>query len=60
MKAIITNDCIACRLCVETCPQVFEMDDTIAKVIVDSIPQEDYVCAQQAANECPVEAIIIE
>ncbi len=60
MKVSITEDCTACGLCVDTCPEVFEMDDEMAKVIADPVPEalEDKVT--QAAEECPVEAIIVE
>ncbi len=60
MKVSITDDCTACELCVDTCPEVFEMGDEMAKVIADPVPEalEDQVT--QAAEECPVEAIIVE
>ncbi len=60
MKVSITEDCTACGLCVDTCPEVFEMGDEVAQVIADPVPEalEDKVT--QAAEECPVEAIIIE
>ncbi|MHC5000615.1 MAG: ferredoxin [Planctomycetota bacterium] len=44
----------------DTCPEVFEMGDEIAEVIVDNVPPELEETAQQAADECPVEAIVIE
>ena len=59
MKAKVTDDCTACGLCVETCPEVFEMDD-IAMVKVDVIPAELEAKVKQATEECPVEAIILE
>ena len=60
MKVSITEDCTACGLCVDTCPEVFEIGDEIAQVIADPVPEalEDQVT--QAAEECPVEAIIVE
>ena len=60
MRAIVEDTCTGCGLCVDTCPGVFQMGDEIAEVIVDPVPAglEDLV--QQAADECPVEAIIIE
>ncbi len=60
MKVSITDECTACGLCVDTCPEVFEMDDEMAQVIADPVPEalEDQVT--QAAEECPVEAIIVE
>jgi ferredoxin len=60
MKVSITEDCTACELCVDTCPEVFEMGDEMAKVIADPVPEalEDQV--KQATEECPVEAIIVE
>ena len=60
MKVSITEDCTACGLCVDTCPEVFEMGDEAAEVTADPVPEalEDQVT--QAAEECPVEAIIVE
>jgi len=60
MKVRIEDSCTACGLCVDTCPDVFEMGDEIAEVIVDNVPPELEETAQQATDECPVEAIVIE
>jgi len=61
MKARIDEDlCTACELCVDTCPDVFEMADDVAVVKVDEIPEDAEDCAQEAADSCPAEAIIIE
>jgi len=60
MKARIEDTCTACGLCCDTCPEVFEMGDEMATVIVDTVPKPYEEAAQQAADECPVEAIIIE
>lgn len=60
MKVRIEDTCTACGLCVDTCPDVFEMGSDIAQVIVDEVPLEFEDAAQQAADECPAEAIIVE
>ncbi|MBN2590968.1 MAG: ferredoxin [Sedimentisphaerales bacterium] len=60
MRVSIEDTCTACGLCVDTCPEVFEMGDEMAQVIVDEVPAEFEEAAQQAADECPVEAITIE
>ena len=60
MKVRIEDSCTACGLCVDACPEVFEMGDEIAEVIVDNVPPELEETAQQAADECPVEAIVVE
>ena len=60
MKAKITDDCTACGLCEETCPEVFKDGDDKAEVKVDVIPPDQEALAKQAAEECPVEAIILE
>jgi ferredoxin len=60
MKARIEDSCTACGLCVDTCPEVFEMGDDMAQVIVDEVPSELEEAVQQAADECPVEAIVVE
>jgi len=60
MKVRVEDTCTACGLCVDTCPEVFRMGSETAEVIVDEVPAEYEEAAQQAADECPVEAIIIE
>ena len=60
MKASVTEDCIACGLCVDTCPEVFEMGDQYAEVIVDEVPEDAEETCRQAADECPAEAIVLD
>jgi ferredoxin len=61
MKAIVDLDlCTGCGLCVDTCPAVFEMDDAVAKVLVESVPEDARDTCREAADNCPVEAIKIE
>ncbi len=60
MKVRIEDTCTACGLCVDTCPDVFEMGSDIAQVTVDEVPSEFEEAAQQAVDECPAEAIIVE
>lgn len=61
MKVTITDDCISCGLCVETCPEVFEMPEgEKAHPLVDTVPEELEDKAREAADSCPVEAIILE
>jgi len=60
MKVRVTDECIACGLCVDTCPDVFEMGDEYAEVIVDEVPAEAEEAVRQAAEDCPSEAIVIE
>ncbi|OHB65995.1 MAG: 4Fe-4S ferredoxin [Planctomycetes bacterium RBG_13_62_9] len=59
MKVRVEDTCTACGLCCDTCPEVFEMGDERATVIVDVVPPEYEESAQQAADECPVEAIVV-
>jgi len=59
MRVKVTEECIACELCTETCPEVFEMGDEYARVIVETVPQEHEEAVCQAADECPAEAIIV-
>ncbi len=60
MKVTIDENCTACGLCVDLCPDVYKMGDEFAEVIANPIPPEFEDLAQQAADECPVEAIIVE
>jgi len=60
MKVRVTDDCIACGLCCDTCPEVFEMADEIALVLVEEVPEAAQKACRLAAEDCPTEAIIIE
>ena len=61
LKAKVDPDlCTGCELCVQTCPEVFEMEDDLAVTKVDEVPADAEETCRQAAEECPVEAIIIE
>lgn len=61
MKATVTEACISCGLCVEICPEVFELpENELAKVKVDPVPQAAQAKAREAAESCPTSAIEIE
>lgn len=58
MKVSIDPDlCTACGLCVDDCPEVFELGDEVAKVIADPVPADKEGCVLEAEESCPVEAI---
>lgn len=61
MKARVEPDiCIGCTLCTQTCPQVFRMESDKAAAYVSIVPADAEDTCRQAADECPVNAIIIE
>ena len=60
MKVRIEDTCSACGLCVDTCPDIFEMGDDFAEVKVSEVPENLEEDVQQAAEECPSESIIVE
>ena len=61
MKTVVDQDtCTGCELRVDTCPEVFQMDDDTAKVVVDDVPGDAADSCKEAAENCPVEAITIE
>lgn len=61
MKARVDPDiCIGCALCVQTCPEVFTMEGDKAIVHISPVPKDSEAACKQAADECPVTAIIIE
>lgn len=60
MNVKIEDSCTSCGLCVDTCPEVFQMGSDIAEVAANPVPPQFEDAVQQAADECPVEAIIID
>ena len=53
----IIEGCIACGLCVDTCPEVFEMEDLAT--VIPGVNYSDYEeKVIEAAESCPVEVII--
>ena len=52
--------CTACEVCVDTCPDVFEMGDSVVEVKISPIPEEYEDACQEAVDGCPCEAIIVE
>jgi len=61
LKATVDQDlCTGCGLCESTCPEVFELQDDVAVVKVDVVPKDAEEACQQAAEDCPVEAISCE
>jgi len=58
--SINAEDCTGCGACVDLCPDVFDLEDDIAVAKVDEVPPEFEETCQEAADECPVEAIQIE
>jgi ferredoxin len=61
MKVSIDADlCTGCGTCSDDVPDVFVLNDEIAEVIVSEVPADLEDTVQQAAEDCPVEAIIVE
>ena len=61
MKVRIDQEtCIRCRICVETCPEIFTMAEDEILVSFEILPEEAEERVRQAAADCAVEAIIFE
>lgn len=59
MSAVFVDreKCIGCGTCAALCPAVFEVIDDKAQVKKTS---PDVGCAKEAAENCPVQAIVVE
>ncbi len=61
MKVSINAElCTGCGLCVDSCPDVFEMQDDKAVVKAADVPEGSVDCTKEATGNCPVEAIVAE
>lgn len=58
-KVITINEelCIGCGTCVEICPEVFELNETIEKAVVKNPKGCSQCNCEEAINNCPVSAI---
>jgi ferredoxin len=54
-----TETCIGCGLCETICPAVFAMKESVAEVIVETLPPQAERDCRQAVESCPVAAITI-
>lgn len=61
MFATVDRSCIGCGSCASVCPEVFRMNDEgLAEAYSNPVPQESEEKVQEAADLCPVEAILLE
>ncbi len=61
MKVRIEKEqCSGDELCVDVCPELFEMQEEVAVVKMEDVPEELQGKCREAVEACPTEAIIIE
>ncbi len=62
MRIYVDPDlCIGCGPCVNTCPEVFDLnDDGVAFTKVDEISEEYFESWRETADSCPNDEIFIE
>lgn len=61
MKVVVdANVCSGFGVCLDLCPEVFELhDDGYAVVLVGEVPEEYEEAVRQAAEQCPAGAILL-
>ncbi len=61
-KVTLDKDlCIGCGVCNAVAPEVFDWDDDgKMKTVMDEVPADLEQVTEDAANDCPVQAIEVE
>ncbi len=60
MKVVVDAEkCIGCGLCAQVAPEVFEMLEDKAVVMMDEIHEDKEETAKDGAEQCPVTAIMV-
>jgi len=59
MVTVDKDICTGCGLCADTCPEVFEITDSLAVVKVADVPANVAKTCREAADNCPVECILV-
>jgi ferredoxin len=61
MKVRVDEElCVGDETCVEICPEIFEMDGDVAVTKMEVVPEELENACREAAESCPVNAILFE
>ena len=61
MKVKVDRDmCTGCELCIDACPEVFEMHEDLSRAKMEVVPKDLEDSVRETAEDCPVEAIIVE
>lgn len=61
MKVKVDKElCSGDEICVDICPEVFKMEDDVAVVQLETVPDDLKEKCREAVDECPSEAITIE
>lgn len=58
MNVKVEDSCIACGACESICDAVFTVEDKA--VVNESAVADNEDCVKEAADSCPVQAIIVE
>jgi len=58
---VLAEECIACGVCIDTCPAVFDWDEEGKSCVkIAEVPAGLADLVRVAASECPTGAIIID
>jgi ferredoxin len=61
MKVRVDEEtCVGDETCVDICPEIFEMNGDVAVAKMEEVPENLEEKCREAAESCPVEAIVIE
>ena len=61
MRLAIRDSCIRCGICIDICPELYDMDynEDVIRIVVEAVPEPFMDKARESIRDCAVGAIYL-